>query len=553
MSTSSSPLASRAQNPDWWRGAVIYQVYPRSFQDSDGDGIGDIKGISARLPYLATLGVDAVWLSPFFKSPMKDFGYDVSDYCDVDPMFGTLDDFRAMVDKAHTLGIKIIIDQVLSHTSEEHPWFVESRSSRDNPRADWYVWADAKPDGTPPNNWLSVFGGSGWEWDSRRLQYYQHNFLASQPDLNFHNRDVQDALLDVLRFWLELGVDGFRLDTVNFYFCDKLLRDNPPFTDAGTTNDTPAVNPYGRQDHIHDKSQPENIEFLKRLRALLDQYPGSTTVGEVGDGARSLQTMTAYTSGGDKLHMSYTFDLLSGEPTRAYYEKTIRTFEAGAGDAWPCWALSNHDTPRHASRNLPFAHDPLAQGKMMAAIQLTLRGSVCLYEGDELGLTEADIAFEDLVDPYGIRFWPEYKGRDGCRTPMVWEAAAPNGGFSDANRTWLPVAPEHLAKAVDRQDGKAGSQLEFYKAMIAYRKAHPALIGGSLEFLPADGNVFAYRRTTAAQSIVCAFNMGGEPATFRLPAGLKVTAVATELGFAASEQDGLVTLAPEAAFIAEVK
>lgn len=553
MSSSTTTRTDRAINPNWWRGAVIYQVYPRSFQDSNGDGIGDLKGVTARLPYLAELGVDAVWLSPFFKSPMKDFGYDVSDYCDVDPMFGTLADFKAMVDRAHDLGVKIIIDQVLSHTSEMHPWFAESRSSKDNPKADWYVWADAKPDGTPPNNWLSIFGGVAWEWDSRRCQYYMHNFLTSQPDLNFHNREVQDALLDVLKFWLELGVDGFRLDTVNFYFCDKLLRDNPPFTGVLAANEAPLVNPYLRQDHLYDKSRPENLEFLKRMRALLDQYPGSTTVGEIGDADRSLQTMTAYTSGGDKLHMCYTFDLLGGLPTRPYVEKTLRNFEAGAGDAWPCWALSNHDTVRHATRNLPYARDPLAQGKMMAALQLTLRGSVCIYEGDELGFTEADLAYEDLVDPYGIRFWPEFKGRDGCRTPIAWEAKAPNGGFSTANKTWLPVAKEHLAKAVDQQVGKSGSQLEFYRSMIAYRNAHKALLEGNFEFLPSEGDVFAYRRSTADERIVCVFNMGKEPATFVLPKGTEVLAEARELGFASGVKDGLVTLAPEAVFIAVVK
>jgi alpha-glucosidase len=556
MNQSISPADVRpalSSVPDWWRGAVIYQVYPRSFQDSDGDGIGDLKGVTARLPYLADLGVDAVWLSPFFKSPMKDFGYDVSDYCDVDPIFGTLDDFKVLVDRAHDLGLRVIIDQVLSHTSDQHPWFTESRKSRDNPRADWYVWADAKPDGTPPNNWLSVFGGSSWEWDSRRRQYYLHNFLRSQPDLNFHNLFVQDALLEVLKFWLDLGVDGFRFDTVNFYFHDPLLNDNPPFVGTDAFYDVPAVNPYSRQDHLYDKTRPENLDFLKRVRALLDKYPGSTAVGEVADGARSLQTMIAYTSSVDRLHMSYTFDLLGGEPTRAHFDRTIRTFEAAAGDAWPCWALSNHDVVRHATRCLPFAADPLARGKLMAAIQLTLRGSTCLYQGDELGLTEAEIAYGDLVDPYGIRFWPECKGRDGCRTPMVWEADAPNAGFSSANRTWLPVPAEHREKAVDRQTGVAGSQLEFYRAMLAFRRAHPALRSGTLDLLPSRGEVFAYRRAGGGESVLCVFNMGREPASFDLPDGVEIETPASELGFPSALAGRTVVLPPEAAFIATIK
>lgn len=550
-SPTSSALPLRAVDPEWWRGAVIYQIYPRSFQDSDGDGVGDLKGIVSRLDYLAELGIDAVWISPFFKSPMKDFGYDISDYKDVDPLFGSLDDFKTLVDAAHARGIKVMIDQVLSHTSEQHPWFVESRSSKDNAKADWYVWGDAKPDGTPPNNWLSIFGGSAWEWDSRRCQYYMHNFLTSQPDLNFHSKEVQDALLDILKFWLDLGVDGFRLDTVNFYFCDAELRDNPPFTGKLVANEAPIVNPYLRQDHLYDKSRPENLGFLQRMRALLDQYPGSTTVGEVGDGERALQTMAAYTSGGDKLHMCYTFDLLGGIPTRQYLESTIRTFEAGAGDGWPCWALSNHDTVRHATRNLPFAQDPLRQGKMMAAFQLSLRGTACIYEGDELGLTEANLAYEDLVDPYGIRFWPEFKGRDGCRTPMVWESDAPNAGFS-TGKPWLPVPSEHLEKAVDRENGNANSQLEFYRAMIAFRHRHPALRRGSFQFLPSDGEVLAFLRSAPEERLLCVFNMGNHPARFVVPEGINLGAEATDLDSPSRLDDRTVLLAPEAIFFATV-
>ena len=294
---------------EWWRGCVIYQIYPRSFQDTTGDGGGDLAGVVRRLGHVAWLGVDAVWLSPFFQSPMADMGYDVSDYCAVDPLFGTLADFDAVVAEAHRLGLKVIIDQVLAHTSDRHPWFVESRKSRGNAKADWYVWAEPKSDGTAPNNWLSVFGGSAWEWDSVRRQYYLHNFLASQPALNYHNGDVQDAVLETVRFWLARGVDGFRLDTVNYYVQDRFLRDNPPLAEsvAGENTDT---NPYNFQEHLFDKSRPENIDFLKRFRALIDEGGGRAVVGEIGDEERSLQTLAAYTSGGDKLNMSYTFDML---------------------------------------------------------------------------------------------------------------------------------------------------------------------------------------------------------------------------------------------------
>jgi hypothetical protein len=331
---------------------VIYQIYPRSFQDSNGDGVGDLAGIIHRLPHVADLGVDAIWISPFFRSPMLDFGYDVSDYRDVDPMFGTLGDFDALIERAHALGLKVLIDLVISHTSELHPWFTESRSSRDNPKADWYVWANAKPDGTPPNNWLSIFGGSAWEWDGERMQYYLHNFLIEQPDLNMHNPDVQNELLDVARFWLDRGVDGFRLDTVNFYFHDQELRDNPPI-DEGEWNDktAPAVNPYNFQNHLYDKNRPENLAFLQRLRALMDEYPAITSVGEVGESQRGAEIQAEYTSGGDKLHMCYDFDFLSNHPpTGSFIASVLDKANRTLSDGWACWAFSNHDVVRHPSR-----------------------------------------------------------------------------------------------------------------------------------------------------------------------------------------------------------
>ncbi len=551
-----SPAKAKPQksNADWWRGAVIYQVYPRSFQDTDGDGIGDLKGVTERLSYIASLGVDAIWLSPFFTSPMADMGYDVSDYCDVDPMFGTLADFDALMAEAHRLGLKVIIDQVLSHTSDQHPWFKESRASRNNPKADWYVWAAAKPDGTAPNNWLSVFGGPAWEWDGVRKQYYMHNFLASQPDLNFHNRDVQQALLDAVRFWLERGVDGFRLDTVNYYVHDKELRDNPAHVpdseDAGL--DAPDVNPYGMQSHLYDKTQPENIGFLKRFRALLDEYDARTSVGEVGDGARSLKTVAAYTAGGDKLHMCYTFDLLGPDFTPNHIRHCVDAFHKSVADGWVCWAFSNHDVNRHVSRFAHSAEDRAAVAKLAISVLSTLRGSICLYQGEELGLPEAELAFEDLTDPYGIRFWPAFKGRDGCRTPMPWTPKEPHAGFTTAAKAWLRVPAEHAALAVDTQEGKTGSVLEHYRQTLAFRKAHAALLDGDMEFLDLNEDVLAFTRKKGEDRLLFVFNLRGGPQEVKLPQRLAIKELVGMPGLSGSIVDGVVLVEAEDGFCARI-
>ncbi|RWB07907.1 MAG: alpha-glucosidase [Mesorhizobium sp.] len=505
----------------WWRGCVIYQVYPRSFQDTTGNGSGDLAGITSRLAHVASLGVDAVWLSPFFKSPMADMGYDVSDYCDVDPMFGTLEDFDALVAEAHRLGLKIVIDQVLSHSSDKHDWFVESRASRDNPKSDWYIWADTKPDGSAPNNWLSVFGGPAWEWDSTRRQYYMHNFLASQPDLNFHNPEVQDALLDTVRFWLERGVDGFRLDTVNYYVHDRWLRSNPPLASsvAGTNGET---NTYLYQEHLFDKTQPENLAFLRRFRALLDEYDDRAAVGEIGDEGRSLQTLAAYTSG-DKLHMCYTFDLLGPQFSAAHVRGCVEAFEAAVSEGWVCWAFSNHDVVRHVSRWTRPGSDPDAVARFSIMLLSCLRGSICLYEGEELGLEEAELAYEDLRDPVGIRFWPGVKGRDGCRTPMVWEAGADNAGFSTA-RPWLPIPASHRTRAVDVQNADTASVLKSYRTTLALRGEHEALVSGSIRFLDAEGDVLAFVREGGGERLLCVFNFAGGPANWPLPGDIGAVA-----------------------------
>ena len=499
---------------EWWRGGVIYQVYPRSFQDTNGDGVGDLPGIMRRLDHIASLGVEAIWLSPIQQSPQADMGYDVSDYTEVDRRFGTLEDFDSLIERAHALGLKVIIDQVLSHTSHDHPWFRESRLSRTNARADWYVWADPKRDGSPPNNWASVFGGRAWEWNPSRGQYYLHNFLAEQPDLNFHNPAVQDAVLDVMRFWLERGVDGFRLDTVNYYFHDKQLRNNPA---ARRPKHLPyAVNPYDMQEHRYGKSQPENVGFLKRVRKLLDEFPETTTVGEIGDSDRGIELMEQYTAGRDKLHMAYTFDMLGKKFFAGHFRSKISEFFTGAPNGWPCWAFSNHDVERHVSRWSAYSRDRTALARQTAAMLMSFRGSVCLYQGEELGLPETDMLFEELTDPPGIRFWPEYKGRDGCRTPMPWDDGKAPNGFT-TGKPWLPMKPPQSALNVAHQEADPDSILNFYRRILAFRRDNPVLIEGGMEFIKTAEPVLAFRRTAAkAGGMLCVFNLSAEPVRIAL-------------------------------------
>lgn len=490
---------------EWWRDAVIYQIYPRSFQDTNGDGIGDLKGITDRLDYVASLGVDAIWLSPFFTSPDLDMGYDVSNYTDVNPLFGTLDDFDRLIDKAHSVGLRVIIDQVLSHTSHEHPWFIESRSNRSNDKADWYIWADPKSDGTPPNNWLSIFGGSAWQFDTRRKQYYMHNFLTEQPDLNFHNPEVVDALLDTMRFWLDRGVDGFRLDTVNFYVHDKELRSNPPSGWEHFPN-----NPYEAQDQIYSKSRPENLDVLRRMRALTDEYPDRMMVGEVGEMGRQIDIMAEYTSGGDKLHMAYSFEFLSHAHSADHFRSRIAKFLEKAPDGWPCWSFSNHDVQRHATRWTPKGGDSDVVAKQSIALLASFPGTLNVYQGEELGQTETDIEFHELMDTANIDFWPEYKGRDGCRTPMVWEQDAPFAGFSTA-KPWLPIKPEQAKRAMSGQDKVQGSVLNAYRETLAFRKTQIALRYGTTDFLELPEPILGIQRSYESQAVTALFNLSDAP------------------------------------------
>ncbi|HEY4541638.1 MAG TPA: alpha-amylase family glycosyl hydrolase [Noviherbaspirillum sp.] len=475
---------------------IIYQVYPRSFYDSNGDGIGDLAGIEQRLDYIKSLGVDAIWISPFFKSPMKDFGYDVADYRAVDPIFGTMADFKSLMRRAKSLGLGVIVDMVISHTSEEHAWFRDSQQRR-NGRDDWYLWADAKPDGSPPNNWVSVFGGTAWRWDAERRQYYYHSFFSSQPDLNMHCPAVQDAVLAEMEYWLDLGVSGFRFDACNHLFQDLELRSNPPRDDPSK-----ALHPYGFQVHIYDQGRPENLAFLERVRTLLDAY-GAYSLAEVG-GADPLRLMGQYTEQG-RLHSAYSFALMRPDYGAPYVRNVIETLEDSVrAPGRPCYAMSNHDKARVGSR-WQFGRPYEATVKMHLALMFAMRGDVCLYQGEELGLPEAEVPFERLQDTFGKTFWPKFKGRDGCRTPMPWTDAT-HGGFSEAE-PWLPVDRSHIELNVAQQEADPESVLNFTRKLIALRKAHPELLEGEIEFRDAPEGVLAFMRHYQGRALLCLFNL----------------------------------------------
>ncbi len=504
-------------NNQWWRSAVIYQIYPRSFLDTANDGTGDLQGITSKLDYVKSLGVDAIWISPFFPSPMKDFGYDVSNYRGVDPIFGTLDDFDTLLEQAHARDLKIIIDLVFSHTSDMHPWF------NDPSKKDWYVWADPKPDGTPPNNWQSVFGGPAWEWNARHEQYYLHNFLKEQPDLNFHNADVQTEILDICRFWLDRGVDGFRLDVVNFYFHDPELRDNPPRTDNSFATQFEEPTPYSQQQHIFDKSRPENLDFIRKLRILTDSYKDRFLIGEIGDD-HPYDRAREYTHGHTHLHTCYNTHMMAGthkdlteelirEPVEHFLQ--IQPYEsAKTVHSWPCWAFSNHDVVRAASRWYElYKHDP-DFSKMLIALLGCLPGTLCLYHGEELGLPEAKIPFKALQDPWARETWPKWQGRDGCRTPMPWQSNAPNMGFSSA-KPWLPIPKSHNQLSVDLQLCDKKSTLAFTQHFLHWRKTQPNLLQPNFEFVQTShSSIIHIKRIGKENATECIFNLSSQETTY---------------------------------------
>jgi alpha-glucosidase len=434
---------------------------------------------------------------------MKDFGYDVADYCDVDPIFGTLADFDALIAKAHAVGLKVLIDQVYSHTSDLHAWFTESRSGRTNGKADWYVWADAQSDGSPPNNWQSVFGGPSWTWDARRGQFYMHNFLKEQPQLNVHNPEVQDALLSAAKFWLDRGVDGFRMDAINFAMHNRDLTDNPPAPPSNKIR----TRSFDFQQHIHNQSQPEIPHFIERIRALTDRYPGRFTLAEVGgdtDGAE----MKAFTAGDTHFNSAYGFNFLHADAlTPALVREALEQWPDQPGHGWPSWAFSNHDAPRWLSRWAPAGHED-AFARMVMLLFVCLRGNIILWQGEELGLTQVDIPFEHLQDPEAIANWPLGQSRDGARTPMPWLGGAAQCGFTTAT-PWLPLGPDHAARAVDLQDGDSDSMLTLTRRLIAFRQAQRELLLGELKVIEANASLLVLERTYEEQILLCAFNLGG--------------------------------------------
>jgi glycosidase len=505
-----------AMIPDalWWQRGVIYQVYPRSFMDSNGDGIGDLAGVTSRLEYLvSTLGIDAIWLSPFYPSPMADFGYDVMDYTGIDPIYGDLADFAELVGEAHQRNLKIIIDFVPNHTSDRHPWFLEARPSRNNPKRDWYIWADRRVDGSLPNNWLSIFGGPAWEWDAQSGQYYLHTFLKEQPDLNWRNPQLRAAMLDVLRTWLERGVDGFRIDVAHYIMKDPLLRDNPVKLTTTRTLHKP-LGAYDLQEHIYDNSHPDVHAVYREVRQLLDAYSVHQPRFSVGEVHIFDWKKWAgfYGANLDEMHMPFNFQLLGVQWQAPAIRKLVDSLESALPEgAWPNYVLGNHDEPRLASRL------GLQAARQAAMLLLTLRGTPTLYYGDEIGMAEARIPSEKQQDPWGLRL--PGLGRDGCRTPMQWDDSS-NSGFSPPGvNAWLPVNPDYPRVNVKSQLEQADSLLNLYRRLLVLRKSYPALCLG--DYLPVDstpGDCFAYlRRLTGHSEILAAINFSEREVALEYP------------------------------------
>ncbi|MCD0423188.1 DUF3459 domain-containing protein [Rubrivivax sp. JA1024] len=481
----------------WWTAGVLYQIYPRSFQDSNGDGIGDLRGIIDRLGYLSDLGVDAIWLSPIFPSPMADFGYDVADYVGIDPIFGTMDDFDALVLTAHARGLKVILDLVPNHSSDQHPWFIESRSSRHNPKRDWYIWRDPAPDGGPPTNWLSEFGGSGWEYDDATGQYYYHAFLKQQPDLNWRNPEVRAAIYDAMRFWLRKGVDGFRVDVIWHLIKDDQFRNNPPNPDFRT-----GMPPHAALIPIYSADRPETLAVVAELRSVVEEFDHRLLIGEI---YLPIERLVAYYGAELKgAQLPFNFALLSAPWRAREIAALIERYEhALPSGAWPNWVLGNHDRPRVASRVGP------AQARVAAMLLLTLRGTPTMYYGDELGMEQVEIPPEDVQDPFEKNVPGIGVGRDGCRTPMQWDASA-NAGFSDA-RPWLPLAPDATQDNVANLRADAQSILNLYRALLRQRRQLPQLALGDYQPLAAEGDLLLYRRHHQGQSVLVALNLGPAP------------------------------------------
>ena len=516
LNLKSSPLSE-----NWWESAVFYQIYPRSFKDSNNDGIGDLAGVIEKLDHLndgkgGGLGIDAIWFSPFFPSPQADFGYDVSDYCNIDSDYGTLEDFDQLVEESHRRGIKIVLDLVLNHSSDQHKWFQESRKNSTNSKVDWYVWADPKPDGSPPNNWLAVFGGAAWTFEPQRGQYYLHNFLPEQPDLNWYNPEVREALADVVRFWMKRGADGFRLDTANYYAYDRQLRDNPKRPEnSELMEDGQEANPLSQYITKYSKDRPENLEFIHFLRKIFEEN-GVVSIGEIGsaEGLEStLKLGTDYVKNGKGLHLAYTFSMLNKNMSAEYLEHVLRVTEESIEDGWPCWSLSNHDCMRMISRFDCFGERDGFQ-QMMLLLLLSLRGTPIIYYGEEVDMQEYEITKDELRDPQGIRFWPDIKGRDGCRLPFPWDSKLTNQGFNSGTKPWLPAVNK---LSLDQAKADSGSTFHVLQEMLQIRKKFPALQTGSYRKILLDGDCFVFERKTEDETMLIAANFSTEEQSINLP------------------------------------
>lgn len=490
----------------WWQRAVIYQIYPRSFQDSNGDGIGDLPGIRRRLPYLADLGVDALWLSPIYPSPMADFGYDISDYTDIDPLFGTLAEFNSLLAEAHRRGMKVILDLVPNHTSDRHPWFMESRASRDNQKRDWYIWRDPTTDGGPPNNWLSEFGGSAWEFDALTGQYYCHTFLGAQPDLNWWNPELHTAIYDVMRFWLARGVDGFRIDVVWHLIKDKEFRNNPANPDF-----RPGQPLHQSLVPLYTTDRPEVYDIIRQMRRVADEFPSRVLIGEI---YLPVERLVAYYGRDlEGLHLPFNFALLSASWQARLIARLINEYEfALPPGGWPNWVLGNHDRPRIASRVGE------QQTRCAAMLLLTLRGTPTIYYGDEIGIQQVPLSAAEIHDPFEKRVPGLGLGRDGCRTPMQWNTGE-YAGFS-TDKPWLPIESSYRSRNVETQSSQPTSLLQLHRRLIELRRRHGALRIGSYRSIVAEGDLLLFIREGDGEKILVALNMGHEPFSLSFPGGL---------------------------------
>jgi alpha-glucosidase len=491
---------------EWWKEAVVYQIYPRSFKDSNGDGIGDIRGIIEKLDYLNgsshSLGIEAIWLSPIYPSPMVDFGYDISDYQSIDPTFGTLNDFQELIEEAQKRNIKIIMDLVANHTSDQHPWFIESRSSRDNAKRDWYIWKDPKKN-KEPNNWLAVFGGSAWAFDEKTGQYYLHSFAKEQPDLNWRNPEVQKAIFSIIEYWLDMGVAGFRLDVVNCFVKDKQFRDNESSIFKG-------LRAYDRQYHIHDRDQPEMHSILKSLRKLLDSRGCYMSVGEIFiEPPGSVVIPASYYGENDELHLAFNFLFMNSIWAAFDFADHIAEWDKALPDPlWPCYFLSNHDFTRHITRYSNDKHD-VQRAKLAAFILLTVRGTPFLYYGEEIGLETESVPKEYIQDPPGKKYWPFYKGRDGTRLPMPWDDSN-YGGFSRST-PWLPLFSKYKTVNVAAQVRDQDSLFYTYKQLIQFRKENETLLKGSLTVIDiGHKKVLCYKRVYQSDILLVLLNFGSK-------------------------------------------